>query len=148
MRPIYAIVSRLGPGEGRLLVRGARGAEPERAADLRVLRGRRCRDLMLRGAEYGPADGAAVEISDDFALGFGPSGFLAASNVRVARDRDEEDARAFVRHLARLGRIAASSSRRPDSLTLAKRRRTHAVVREADGVRRLRRIWISGKETT
>jgi hypothetical protein len=143
---VRAIASRLGPGRGRLLVRGARGAAPERAADLRVLRGRRCRDLMLRGREYGPADGAAVEISDDFALGFGPSGFLTASNVRLARDRDEEDARSFVRHLVRLGRIADTSARRPDALTLAKSRRTHAVVREADGVRRLRRIWISDKE--
>ena len=144
---VRAIASRLGPGNGRLLVRGARGAAPEAAADLRVLRGRRCRDLVLRGREYGPADGAAVEISDGFALGFGPSGFLTASHVRVAEDRDEEDARAFVRHLARLGRIAESSVRPPDSLALAKSRRTHAVVREADGVRRLRRIWISRKET-
>jgi hypothetical protein len=145
---VRAIASRLGPGGGRLLVRGARGAAKEAAADLRVLRGRRCRDLVLRGREYGPADGAAVEISDGFALGFGPSGFLTASRVRVAEDRDEEDARAFVRHLARLGRIADSSARRPDSVALAKSRRTHAVVREADGIRRLRRIWISGKETT
>ena len=143
---VRAIASRLGPGEGRLLVRGARGAAPERAADLRVLRGRRRRDLVLRGREYGPADGAAVEISDGFALGFGRSGFLTASRVQVAQNRDEEDARAFVRHLVRLGRIAESTARRPDSLTLAKSRRTHAVVRDADGVRRLRRIWISGKE--
>jgi hypothetical protein len=140
---VRAILSRLGPGKGRVLVRGARGAASERAADLRVLRGRRCRDLVLRGREYGPADGAAVEISDGFAMGFGPSGFLTASRVRVAADRDEEDARAFVRHLVRLGRIADSSGRRPDSIVLAKSRRTHAVVREADGVRRLRRIWIS-----
>jgi hypothetical protein len=145
---VRAIASRLGPGGGRLLVRGARGAATEAAAGLRVLRGRRCRDLVLRGREYGPADGAAVEISDSFALGFNPSGFLTASRVRVAENRDEEDARAFVRHLARLGRIADSSVRRPDSVALAKSRRSHAVVRDADGVRRLRRIWISGKERT
>jgi hypothetical protein len=145
---VRAIASRLGPGTGRLLVRGGRGAAPEAPADLRVLRGRRCHDLILRGREYGPADGAAVEISDGFALGFGPPGFLAASRVRVAESRDEEDARAFVRHLARLGRIAEVSARPPDSVALAKSRRSHAVVRDADGVRRLRRIWISGKETT
>jgi len=145
---VRAIESRLGAGGGRLLVRGSRGAPEEGAADLRVLRGRRCRDLVLHGREYGPADGAAVELSDGFALGFGASGFLTASRVHVAKNRDEEDARAFVRHLARLGRIAAFSSRRPDAVALAKARHSHAVVRGADGVRRLRRFWFSGKEAS
>jgi hypothetical protein len=108
----------------------------------RVLRGRRKRDLVLRGKEYGPADGAAVEISDAFALSFSDEGFLRASRAHPATERDEEDARAFVRFLARRNRIAEVSDRFPDSRPLAREGRSHAVVREDDGVRRLRRVWI------
>ncbi len=143
---VRAVAERLGPGPGRLLVRGARGARPERPSALRVFRGRRCRDLALHGREYGPADGACVEISDAFALGFGPRGFLLASRVHPAGRDDAEDARAFVRFLARRGRIAEAARHPPDSLTLARERKSHAVIREEDGVRRLRRIWIAGKE--
>ena len=46
----------------------------------------------------------------------------------------------------RRGRIAEVARHPPDSLTLARERKSHAVVREEDGVRRLRRIWIAGKE--
>jgi hypothetical protein len=109
-----------------------------------VLRGRRRRDLFLHGAEYGPADGCAVEISDGFALSFSPRGFLLASRVHPAADRDEEDAKAFVRFLARRKRIAGEGESPADSLRLIRERKSHAVVREPDGVRRLRRIWIAG----
>ncbi|HTR03546.1 MAG TPA: hypothetical protein VMN82_10160 [Thermoanaerobaculia bacterium] len=142
---VRAVAARLGPDGGELLARGARGARFERAASLRVFRGRRRRDLVLRGREYGPADGAAVELSDSFALGFGEEGFLRASRVRPADDGDAEDARAFVRFLARRRRIADASAA-PDSVALARARKSHAVVRDADGVRRLRRVWIARKE--
>ena len=141
-----AIEARLPPGRGgELLFLGARGSGPPSAAR-QILRGRRKRDLFLHGAEYGPADGAAVEISDAFALGFGPSGFLEASRVHPAGDEDAEDARAFVRFLARGRRIADADGAPPDALHLAREGKSHAVRREADGVRRLRRVWISGKE--
>src|SRR5262249_39179828 len=68
-----------------------------RRADARSagrLRGRRRRDLFLHGPEYGPADGAAVEISDSFTLEFGEAGFLRASRIHGAGPDDEEDARA------------------------------------------------------
>lgn len=141
-----AIEARLPPAPGgELLFRAAPGSGPPPAAR-RVLRGRRRRDLFLHGAEYGPADGAAVEISDAFALGFGPSGFLRASRFHPAGDGDADDARAFVRFLARGDRIAAADGARPDSMRLARERKSHAVIREPDGVRRLRRVWIAGKE--
>ncbi|HTY40613.1 MAG TPA: hypothetical protein VMH79_01935 [Thermoanaerobaculia bacterium] len=143
---VRAVAARLGPERGALLARGTRGAPFERAASLRVFRGRRRRDLFLRGREYGPADGAAVELSDSFALAFGAEGFLRASRVAPAGDRDAEDARAFVRFLARRGRIADASSAPPDSVALARARKSHAVVRDADGVRRLRRVWMARKE--
>ena len=138
-----AVVSRLPDREGAVLVRGTRGAAPEAAAGLRVLRGRRRRDLLLRGREFGPANGACVEIADGFALGFDGGGFLRASRVHAAGDHDEEDARAFVRFLVRRRRIAEVGGFAPDSVALARERKTHAVVRDPDGVRRLKRIWIA-----
>ncbi len=139
---VRAIETRLGPpADGELLLlagwQGRRG----------LLRGRRRRDLFLHGAEYGPADGAAVEISDTFALGFSKAGSLSASRVHRAVERDAEDACAFVRFLARLGRIAEARSALSDSQQLARTGHTHAVVLESDGVRRLRRAWIARKET-
>jgi len=145
---VRAIEARLSPERGgELLFLAARQAVSNRPAALRVLRGRRRRDLFLHGAEYGPADGAAVEISDAFALGFGESGFLEASRVHPAGDRDAEDARAFVRFLARGQRIADAGAL-PDTLSLARKGKSHAVIREPDGARRLRRIWIAGKESS
>jgi hypothetical protein len=142
---VRAIETRLGPArDGELLLLGTRGAEPGRT---NVLRGRRRQDLFLHGAEYGPADGAAVEISDAFALGFTEAGLLAASRVHRAEDRDANDARAFVRFLARHRRIAQIRSTPSDSQQLARAGHSHAVVLEADGVRRLRRAWIARKET-
>lgn len=145
---VRAIDRRLGAARGGEILTlasqpGAGGPEPAR-----VLRGRRRRDLVLHGPEYGPADGAAVEISDAFALAFSPRGFLLASRVHPAVDRDEEDARAFVRFLARLRRIAGENEDAADSLHLARERKSHAVVREADGVCRLRRVWIAVKGET
>jgi hypothetical protein len=141
---VRAIEARLGPAPGGvLLLAGMQGLEPGRAG---VLRGRRRRDLFLHGAEYGPADGAAVEISDAFALGFTEAGSLAASRVHRAGEGDVDDARAFVRFLARRGRIAPAVSTRSTSLQLARTGHSHEVVLEADGVRRLRRAWIAGKE--
>jgi hypothetical protein len=145
---VRGIEARLAPEpSGEILLLAGRPAQPGRSASPRVLRGRRRRDLFLHGAEYGPADGAAVEISDAFAFGFGASGFLEASRVHAAGDRDVEDARAFVRFLARAERIADASREHPDSVRLARDRKTHAVLREPDGVRRLRRVWMAGKES-
>jgi hypothetical protein len=143
---VRAIEARLPPERGELLLLASRYGSPRPAAAPRILRGRRRRDLFLHGAEYGPADGAAVEISDAFTLGFGASGFLEASRVHPAGDGDAEDARAFARFLARGQRIADAGAASPDSVRLARDRKSHAVVREPDGVRRLRRVWISGKE--
>ena len=142
---VRAIEARLGPAPGGvLLLAGNRAIAPERG---RVLRGRRRRDLFLHGAEYGPADGAAVEISDAFALGFTEAGTLSASRVHNAGEDDADDARAFVRFLARRGRIAPATSAPRTSAELARAGHTHEVVLEEDGVRRLRRAWIARKET-
>lgn len=139
-----AIQARLGPDlPGEVLTLAPR--EEDAAERARILRGRRRRDLFLYGPEYGPADGAAVEISDAFVLAFSPSGFLRASRTHAAGDRDAEDARAFVRFLARQRRIAGDAEDASDSERLARERKSHAVVREPDGVRRLRRIWIAAK---
>ncbi|HEY3203877.1 MAG TPA: hypothetical protein VGL03_09475 [Thermoanaerobaculia bacterium] len=140
---LRAAERRLGPDRpGEILTLGMSVAPTSRP---RVLHGRRKRDLFLYGPEYGPANGAAVEISDSFALGFDEMGFLTASRVHRAEDTDEEDARAFVRFLVRRDQIAAESERPPESERLAFERKTHAVVREDDGVRRLRRVWIAGR---
>ena len=136
---VQAIETRLPPGRGQILMRGARAS----AGTPRSLRGRRLRDLILRGAEYGPADGAAVEISDSFALEFDEAGFLRASRVHPASDRDADDARAFVRFLARGDRIAEPAEPPQPVRDLAAEGKTHAVRREGDGVRRLRRVWIA-----
>ena len=141
---VRAVEARLPPDAGRISLFADRRPPREKSEPLRVVRGRRRRDLFLHGAEYGPADGAAVEISDGFALGFGDAGFLTASRMHPAGDRDAADARAFVRHLVRSGRIADAEADPPDSVALARRGQSHAVVLEPDGVRRLRRVWIAG----
>jgi hypothetical protein len=138
---VRAIEKRLGPGSGGPILTRAARPGPVGAAS-RVLRGRRPRDLFLMGAEYGPADGAAVEISDGFELGFGETGLLTASRVHRVDDREAADARAFVRFLARRRWIAPDSGRPPLAEDLVREGRTHAVVPEEDGVRRLRRVWI------
>ncbi len=112
----------------------------------RVLRGRRRRDLVLHGSEYGPADGAAVELSDSFALAFSESGFLRASRMHAAADRDAEDARAFVRYLARRRAIADELEGRAATRRLAREGKSHAVIREEDGMRCLRRLWIARED--
>ena len=109
------------------------------------LAGRRPRDLFLHGREYGPADGAAVEISDSFAVEVAASGYVTAARVEPAGDDDEEDAREFVRTLARKERIAGESVP-ADAPALFREGRSHFVARERDGIRRLRRAWISGGE--
>jgi hypothetical protein len=142
---VRAIDRRLGPGKGEILTLASAGGTASQDPE-RTLRGRRRRDLFLHGPEYGPADGAAVEISDAFAFSFSPRGVLRASRVHPAAGRDEDDAKAFVRFLARRRRIAGEDEDAADSLRLALARKTHAVVREPDGVRRLRRVWIAAKE--
>ncbi len=106
--------------------------------------GRRIRDLVLSGPEYGPADGAAAEISDSFTVAVEESGYVTAARVETARPEDEEDAREFVRTLARLDRIAPDGDAPPDSARLYKEGKSHFVSRERDGVRRLRRAWVEG----
>ncbi|MDQ5858401.1 MAG: hypothetical protein M3542_09030 [Acidobacteriota bacterium] len=110
------------------------------------LAGRRARDLFLSGREYGPADGAAVEISDSFTVAVADSGYVTASQVERAGSDEEEDAREFVRTLARRGRIAGDEASPSDSPVLYREGKSHVVARERDGVRRLRRAWISGGE--
>jgi hypothetical protein len=129
-------------GEGEIVKLSMRRSA--RAAGARVLRGRRRRDLFLHGTEYGPADGAAVEISDAFALAFSEAGFLRASRTQAATSRDAEDARAFVRFLARRRAIADEVEARSSTSRLVRERKSHAVVREPDGVRRVRRMWVQG----
>jgi hypothetical protein len=141
---VRAIAKRLGPDSGGPILTRT-GLAPDPGGAFRVLRGRRPRDLFLSGPEYGPADGAAVEISDGFELGFGKAGYLEASRVHRAAGPEEADARAFVRFLARRRRIAPESARPPAAETLAREGKTHAVVRDEDGVRRLRRVWIASQ---
>jgi len=105
--------------------------------------GRRPRDLFLSGPEYGPADGAAVEISDSFTVAVDASGYVAASRIDTAGPDEEEDAREFVRALARGDRIAADDGGPPDTARLYREGKTHFVIREGDGVRRVRRAWIA-----
>jgi hypothetical protein len=140
---VRAIQARLGPELPGDVVSIAL---PSSSSPPRLLRGRRRRDLFLHGTEYGPADGAAVEIVDAFAMEFGDGGFLRASRVHRAGAPDEEDARAFVRFLARRQRIADVGDAEPDSRTLARERKTHAVVRGPDGIRRVRRVWIARRK--
>ncbi len=102
------------------------------------------RDLFLNGPEYGPADGAAVEISDSFTFGVSESGYVTASEVERAGGDEEEDSREFVRTLARQGRIAGDGAATPDARSLHREGKSHFVARERDGVRRVRRAWISG----
>lgn len=133
-----AITARLPPGPGEIVRLASRSG----SRTARVLRGRRPRDLVLRGPEYGPADGAAVELSDSFALAFSDRGFLRASRTHAATDADADDARAFVRHLARRRAIADDRESASATPRLVRARKSHAVFIEEDGVRRLRRIWI------
>jgi hypothetical protein len=140
-----AIAARLPPGSRGEIVKLS--MRPRAAApDARVLRGRRRRDLFLRGTEYGPADGAAVEISDSFALEFSEAGFLRASRMHAASTRDADDARAFVRFLARRRAIADDAEAAAPTPRLVREGKSHAVVREQDGVRRVRRMWIEQEE--
>jgi hypothetical protein len=110
-----------------------------------VLRGRHARDLFLFGREYGPADGAAVEISDPFSFSYDNRGIWTASRVYHSGERDEADAGAFVRSLARAGRIAEAGRTPPDSTQLLREGKTHMVVEEEDGIRRVRRAWVARK---
>jgi hypothetical protein len=140
-----AIGERLPPGpRGEIVTlsmrRGAGAPTP------RVLRGRRRRDLLLRGTQYGPADGAAVEISDSFALAFSESGFLRASRMHAATSRDADDARAFVRFLARRRAIADDVEAGAPTPRLVREGKSHAVVKDDDGMRRVRRVWIAEEE--
>ena len=137
-RALDAIRERLGASLGdEVLVRSSRNGS---------LSGRRARDLFLNGPEYGPADGAAVEISDSFTAALAKSGYVTASEVERAGGDEEEDAREFVRTLARHGHIAGDGAAPPDAPSLHREGRSHFVARERDGVRRVRRAWISGGE--
>ncbi|HEY3171331.1 MAG TPA: hypothetical protein VGK86_02035 [Thermoanaerobaculia bacterium] len=107
------------------------------------LSGRRIRYLVLSGPEYGPADGAAVEISDSFTVAVEESGYVTAARVESAGPEEEEDAREFVRTLARLDRISADDDAPSSSARLYKEGKSHFVSLERDGARRLRRAWVA-----
>jgi hypothetical protein len=111
------------------------------------LSGRRIRDFVLSGPEYGPADGAAVEISDSFTVAVEESGYVTAARVESAGPEEEEDAREFVRTLARLDRIAADDDAASDTARMYKERKSHFVSLERDGVRRLRRAWVAERRS-
>jgi hypothetical protein len=138
-RVLDAIRTRLGASrDEEILVRPARRDGS--------LHGRRARDLVLSGPEFGPADGAAVEISDSFTVAVEESGYVAASLVETAGPEEEEDAREFVRTLARNDRIAPDDDSPANAARLYREGKSHYVARERDGVRRLRRLWISGRK--
>jgi hypothetical protein len=135
-RLLDALRERLGASrDDELLMRPSPGGQD--------LQGRRLRDLFLSGSEYGPADGAAVEISDSFTVAVNEGGYVSASRVEIAGMEEEEDAREFVRTLARTDRIADAADAPPDIARLYGDGRSHYVARESDGVRRVRRAWIS-----
>jgi len=139
-RVLDAIRERLGASrDEEILVRAARldGS----------LSGRRIRDLVLSGPEYGPADGAAVEISDSFTVAVEESGYVTAARVESAGPEEEEDAREFVRTLARLDRIAADDDAASDTARMYKEGKSHFVSLERDGVRRLRRAWVAERRS-
>ena len=73
------------------------------------------------------------------------SGYVTAARVESAGADDEEDAREFVRTLARLGRIAPEDGTESDGRRLYEDGKSHFVALERDGVRRLRRAWVQGK---
>ena len=73
------------------------------------------------------------------------SGYVTAARVESAGPDEEEDAREFVRTLARLGRIAQEDGSGSDARRLYEERKSHFVALEPDGVRRLRRAWVQGK---
>src|SRR5207253_3243283 len=82
----------------------------------------------LSGPEYGPADGAAVELSDSFTVAVEESGYVTAARVESAGPDEEEDAREFVRTLARLGRIAQEDGSGSDARRLYEERKSHFVA--------------------
>jgi hypothetical protein len=133
---VRAVASWLGPVERERVWTRPPG-------ESRVLRGRRARDLFLHGREYGPADGAAVEISDPFSFHYDAHGVWTASRVYRSGDGDERDAREFVRRLASAGRIADAGRVLPDARSLIPQGKTHVVLEEEDGVRRVRRAWVA-----
>jgi hypothetical protein len=135
-RVLDAIRERLGASrDEEILVRASRRDGS--------LSGRRIQDLVLSGPEYGPADGAAVEISDSFTVAVEESGYVTAASVESAGPEEEEDAREFVRTLARLDRIATDDDAALDTARMYKEGKSHFVSLERDGVRRLRRAWVA-----
>jgi hypothetical protein len=139
-RVLDAIRERLGASrDEEILVRASRRDGS--------LSGRRVRDLVLSGVEYGPADGAAVEISDSFTVAVEESGYVTAARVESAGPEEEEDAREFVRTLARLDQIAADDDAASDTVRMYKEGKSHFVSLERDGVRRLRRAWVAERRS-
>lgn len=139
-RVLDAIRERLGASrDEEILVRASRGDGS--------LSGRRIRDLVLSGPEYGLADGAAVEISDSFTVAVEESGYVTAARVESAGPEEEEDAREFVRTLVRLDRIAADDDTASDTARMYKEGKSHFVSLERDGVRRLRRAWVAERRS-
>jgi hypothetical protein len=139
-RVLDAIRERLGASrDEEILVRASRGDGS--------LSGRRIRDLVLSGPEYGLADGAAVEISDSFTVAVEESGYVTAARVESAGPEEEEDAREFVRTLVRLDRIAADDDAASDTARMYKEGKSHFVSLERDGVRRLRRAWVAERRS-
>ena len=156
-----------GPGAARRRSRRrSRSSAPSRRASARSCRGtssrsrcrrrrtrrassagRRRRDLFLHGPEYGPADGAAVEIADAFALAFGEQGFLRASRVHRA-GAPRRGGRARLRPVPREAepdrrRERRRAPTRPRSSAPATAMRWCAVP---TAIRRLRRVWISRRK--
>ena len=91
--------------------------------------------------------GASPATQASVALAFSEAGFLRASRMHAASSRDAEDARAFVRYLARRRAIADEVEFRVATPRLVREGKSHAVVKEGDGVRRVRRVWIAEEGT-
>ena len=80
------------------------------------------------------------------ALGFSEAGVLHASRMHPAGARDVEDARAYVRFLARRRAMADEAEGVAPTPRLVREGWSHAVVVEGDGIRRVRRVWIAKEE--
>jgi hypothetical protein len=70
-----------------------------------ILRETRERELLLRGAELGEADGILVTLCGGASLCYGVGGELAASHRHAPDEEDIEAARAQVVHLMREAKI-------------------------------------------
>ena len=136
---------RLGPARGRRdpAARGSR----RRSRPGADLRGRRQRDLFLHGARVRSGRRRGGRDLRRVRARLRRVGISLTASRDAPRRRSRRGGRARVRALPRAARrIARRPTAAPDSRRLAREGQSHAVVREPDGVRRLRRVWIAREE--